>query len=1116
MKRYKPFYKSIVFLSFLSVTICYSTQTIYAQDLFVGSCYTHEVFRYDGLTGEAQGTFASSGMSGPRGIAFGPNGNLYVASPGNDSVVEYDGSTGAFIRVFCQGNEIYEANQLLFGPNGDLYVSNVPSGSMGIKHRIVRYDGVTGQLIGIFATEGLWNPQDMLFLPNGNMIVANSLSNNVLEFNGATGSLIGEFITAGAGGLVHPHGMAWAKNGNLLVTSLQTDSILEYDCVTGDFVRIFVSGEGLSRPRKLQYGPNGNLFVANDNTDYIAEFDGVTGEFIGSFTTGASFGHTEGITFKPPTLNTIFYEDFETDLDQWTGKEYGAHNGILVDDPLDANNQVLSFSALNGGGDVYSIPELKLHTGQTYKISFKYLGKEIVGVSVPDDFGGFLGLSDNAGNPPLGDHWIFGTRESYPGIRGHLIDDNTWHTYEYVFEWQKEEYAASDDTIHIMIQDFGNSGGGPGDVFFDNIRIELIHEPEIIYVDPDAPGANDGTSWENAYNFLQEALTEALNGDEIRIAQGIYTPDSSTASPEGTGDKTATFLVEGYTIKGGYAGWGEDNPDNRDVAQYRTVLSGDLAGDDPLIESLSDLDDISTKGDNSLIVVTTLYNTTIDGVVFTGGFNPDGNGGGVSHSANDLELISCTLIGNIARNGAGCYSPQGNLLISDCDIEYNKAMAEGGGLYQKSNFAVYDSSFNSNSAVNGGGAILSRNGGIIENTSFSENNGHNGGTINSDSDTQFSLTNCKFTDNQASGYGGAISALTNMIIEECIFERCTSGGYGGALSFWSGRNVTIKNSTFKECHSQYGSGAIGGLRTFLSIYNCDFINNTTGGDGGALGLSRGSIYLWMSDSVRISKCNFVNNSSSIGGAISGGSHARIYIDNTTFLDNSTSGRGGAIVVNGIETMTIEKSIFSNNESTLEGGAVYSWDSPLDVQYTTFYDNLTNVKAGPAIYLGGARILHMDNSICFASNPSDPKSFPYFGIASDSIAIVKHSCLYNDSIPGDGNIYVNPLFNDPANNDFHLKSQGGRYNPVTQTWIYDEVTSPCIDGGDSMSPIGNELFPNGGIVNMGAYGGTVEASKSYFGTEPCEIIIAGDINGDCVINLLDFSILSLHWLEDYNP
>ena len=80
-------------------------------------------------------------------------------------------------------------------------------------------------------------------------------------------------------------------------------------------------------------------------------------------------------------------------------------------------------------------------------------------------------------------------------------------------------------------------------------------------------------------------------------------------------------------------------------------------------------------------------------------------------------------------------------------------------------------------------------------------------------------------------------------------------------------------------------------------------------------------------------------------------------------------------------------------------------------------------------------------------------------------------------PGKGNIDANPHFADPDNGDYHLKSNAGHWNPSTQSWIPDEQTSPCIDAGDATAPVGSEPAPNGGIVNMGAYGGTVRASKS---------------------------------------
>jgi len=115
---------------------------------------------------------------------------------------------------------------------------------------------------------------------------------------------------------------------------------------------------------------------------------------------------------------------------------------------------------------------------------------------------------------------------------------------------------------------------------------------------------------------------------------------------------------------------------------------------------------------------------------------------------------------------------------------------------------------------------------------------------------------------------------------------------------------------------------------------------------------------------------------------------------------------------------------------------------------------------------------------------------------------------------DPNVTSDDFYDDfLIDGDYHLKSQAGRWDPNSESWVQDDVTSPCIDAGDPNSPIQLEPFPNGGIINMGAYGGTAEASKSYFGEPVCETIIAGDVNGDCKVDFNDFVILALHWLED---
>jgi parallel beta-helix repeat protein len=116
--------------------------------------------------------------------------------------------------------------------------------------------------------------------------------------------------------------------------------------------------------------------------------------------------------------------------------------------------------------------------------------------------------------------------------------------------------------------------------------------------------------------------------------------------------------------------------------------------------------------------------------------------------------------------------------------------------------------------------------------------------------------------------------------------------------------------------------------------------------------------------------------------------------------------------------------------------------------------------------------------------------------------------------GQGNIDADPQFADLNSSDYYLKSQAGRWDPNEGRWTSDDVTSPCIDAGDPNSPIEHEPFPNGGIINIGAYGGTAEASKSYFGEPVCETIVAGDINGDCKVDFKDFAIMASHWLEKH--
>jgi len=106
--------------------------------------------------------------------------------------------------------------------------------------------------------------------------------------------------------------------------------------------------------------------------------------------------------------------------------------------------------------------------------------------------------------------------------------------------------------------------------------------------------------------------------------------------------------------------------------------------------------------------------------------------------------------------------------------------------------------------------------------------------------------------------------------------------------------------------------------------------------------------------------------------------------------------------------------------------------------------------------------------------------------------------------GVGNINSDPQFADVGNWDFHLKSQFGRWNPVIQSWVKDAVNSPSIDTGDPNSDWTAELWPHGKRINMGAYGGTAEASMSS------SIVGVGniaDLNNNDIVNFQDYSLFS---------
>ena len=158
--------------------------------LLIGNSESNNIIVLDETTGIFQGDFTTPGNGGlrsPDDLTFGPDGNLYVSNGGNsggnifDAAYPQDSSvlryspTGQFLGVAASGNGLTRPYGNAFGPDGSLYVSSFRT------NQILRFDGSTGNFLGVFATDnnnglgsanGLNGPNGLLFGADGSLYVA--------------------------------------------------------------------------------------------------------------------------------------------------------------------------------------------------------------------------------------------------------------------------------------------------------------------------------------------------------------------------------------------------------------------------------------------------------------------------------------------------------------------------------------------------------------------------------------------------------------------------------------------------------------------------------------------------------------------------------------------------------------------------------------------------------------------------------------------------------------------------------------------------------------------------------------------------------------------------------
>jgi hypothetical protein len=574
-----------------------------------------------------------------------------------------------------------------------------------------------------------------------------------------------------------------------------------------------------------------------------------------------------------------------------------------------------------------------------------------------------------------------------------------FHAQEATFYYNGELLGTRAATRLVALVLYANSNDV---VYLDNLWLGTVdmyenRYPEdgvssVLYVKADAVGADNGTSWADAYSDLQEALAVAAPGNDIWVAAGTYLPSATSA-------RDATFqLKSGVGLYGGFVGT-EVLHSERDPATNLTILSGDLNGNDLEVLEPPDLVSESTRSDNSYHVVTGSYadeTAVLDGFVITGG---NANGSGNTHGGGMINVETVTV--------------PANPTVVNCTFYRNSAAVNGGGIYNELGDPT------------------------ITDCVFSENHG-NGAPL-------------------GQGGGGVHNARGSLTLRRCQFQGNTSIG-GGAGLYNNNASPTVIDTTFDG-------------------------NRVTGGGQTNVG---GGIFNKASDATIIN-CTFTGNSAQYGGGI-------------------FNGEGPA--------STIANCIFTGNEGRLGGGGINNWISSPTVTNCSFVANIA-VNAGGGLRVNGSGSSGTTVTNCIFWGNVAHSSAQIFGSPE-----VTYSCVQG-GISGEGNIDADPHFIDSQNGDFRLKSQAGRWDPLSKSWKQDDVANgrqddvinQCIDAGDPMSPIGLEPFPNGGFINMGAYGGTAQASKSYFGQPACDSIVAGDLNGDCQVDHADLEIMALHWTGD---
>jgi hypothetical protein len=435
-----------------------------------------------------------------------------------------------------------------------------------------------------------------------------------------------------------------------------------------------------------------------------------------------------------------------------------------------------------------------------------------------------------------------------------------------------------------------------------NTRDYVVSVRELqttIYVNCNAYGYGDGTSWENAFFSLKAACEAAAQfpqdvQKEIWIAAGTYKP--------GTKENDYFPIIANTSYLGGFAGY-ETAKSQRNVAANTVTLSGDLGGGvkaqrlfyapasvngDLLFEYLT-----FTNGGGLSLSLSASANLEIS----DSNFNHITDNEAILVNEGNNTVIKHVNINDVQNKDAISFVSSKNVIIDHVNID---GVTKGRGIYISSGAAMISDSTIRNCKVTGDG------GGICANYSNSMRK----------------ISNTTIEKVEASSYGGGIYVYGNSVeISGCTIKNAKARNGGGIyIQGHFSYNTEISNTTIENAEASSYGGGIYNYYYNLKINNCTIKNAKAQYGGGAY---------FIGGDITMNGGTISNNTATTSGGgvmMNGGDNGSTFKMNSgTISGNAASSQGGGVFLRGVEhgfaTFKMNSGTISDNTAS-QGGGVY--------------------------------------------------------------------------------------------------------------------------------------------------------------------------------------------------